>query len=101
MSRDCILFYIRPLVVLKGIYMEIVSARAENCKLVGSKLTEKLSSAKITRDELAKKLGVSRRTIYRWEIGENEIPFLMMLKICVIAGFDLEDFDIREKMTLN
>lgn len=44
----------------------------------------------ISRSELARMLGVDRKTIYRWEKGENTPPDYVVEKVKTILLFSLD-----------
>jgi transcriptional regulator with XRE-family HTH domain len=39
---------------------------------------------KLTLDELAAQLGVSRMTVWKWERGQHAIPHLLDLALCCL-----------------
>ena len=49
------------------------------------------TSAGLTQQELADKLGVSRRMIIDWESGKREMRPAYLYAICQITGFSVND----------
>lgn len=62
-----------------------------NQQKIGSFLKELRNGKKLTQEQLAEKLGVSRRTVSRWETGSN-MPDLDIL----IEMTDYYEVDLRE-----
>lgn len=62
-----------------------------NQQKIGTFLKELRNEKKLTQDQLAEKLGVSRRTVSRWETGSN-MPDLDIL----IEMADYYEVDLRE-----
>lgn len=65
--------------------------RVMNQQKIGTFLKELRNEKKLTQDQLAEKLGVSRRTVSRWETGSN-MPDLDIL----IEMADYYEVDLRE-----
>ena len=45
----------------------------------------------LSREELAKKLGVSRQTIFRWESGKRVPDLIVCVKIAKILEIELSE----------
>lgn len=60
-------------------------------KKIGSFLRELRKEKGFTQDELAEKMGVSRKTVSRWETGNNLPDISLLVKLA-----DLYDIDVRE-----
>jgi len=63
---------------------------------IGQYLKELRKSKNLTQEELSEKLGVSRRSVSRWETGSN-LPDLDLL----IELADFYDVDLRDMLTGN
>ena len=48
-------------------------------------------SAGYTQEELAKKLGVTRNTVNKWENGKIKLNTTNLYAICLVTGFDPAD----------
>ena len=48
-------------------------------------------NAGLTQEEAAKSIGVTKNTIYRWEIGVSSPPFKRLHTICEVYGVDSLD----------
>lgn len=48
-------------------------------------------SAGYTQEELAKKLGISRDTVAKWESGKLKIRTINLFAVCKVTGFDPAD----------
>jgi DNA-binding XRE family transcriptional regulator len=46
---------------------------------------------KISRDVIAKEIGVAGQTIYEWENGNRQPNFINVLKFCKYLGLTLDD----------
>lgn len=46
---------------------------------------------KISRDVLAKSIGVAGQTIYEWENGNRQPSFLNVVKFCEYLGLTIDD----------
>lgn len=49
------------------------------------------TSAGYTQEELAKKLGISRDTVIKWENGKIKIKPVNLFAFCHVTGFDEDD----------
>lgn len=58
-------------------------------------------NAKLTQAELAKKMGVSRETVFAWENGKREMRAAYLCMFCSITGFDVRDIILPEVSTLS
>lgn len=58
--------------------------------LLGEKIKQKRIEKNMSRAELAKKSGVSLRTIENWEYGISQPRSLKVLKICEILDIKLD-----------
>lgn len=81
----CVLLYINYKLSRKG------DVGAMDQQKIGTFLKELRNEKKLTQEQLAEKLGVSRRTVSRWETGIN-MPDLDIL----IEMADYYDVDLRE-----
>lgn len=50
----------------------------------------------LTQEELAKKVGVSETTIWKWETGKAEPRFSQVKKICDICQVNIDDIFMPE-----
>lgn len=48
-------------------------------------------NAGLTQQELAEKLGVTRKSIQNWELGKTQIRKANFIALCTITGFNQED----------
>lgn len=48
-------------------------------------------NAKLTQEELAKKMGVSRQSVLDWENGKREMKPAYLYMFCGITGFKEDD----------
>lgn len=58
---------------------------------IGAFLKELRNEKNLTQEQLAEKLGVSRRTVSRWETGNNMPDFAILIEMA-----DYYDVDLRE-----
>lgn len=56
-------------------------------------------SAKLTQQQLADKMGVSRQTVIKWEAGKCEMKPAYLYMFCGITGFDEDDILLPQKST--
>lgn len=54
-------------------------------------------NAKLTQEELAEKMGVSRKTICNWESGKKSMRKSNLIAFCTITGFSEEDLFLPGK----
>ena len=54
-------------------------------------------NAKLTMDELAKILGVSKTTIYNWENGKSEPTLSQLRKISELSGIPMDFIFVPDK----
>lgn len=48
-------------------------------------------NADLTQQELAEKLGVTRKSIQNWELGKKRIKKANFIAFCTVTGFNPED----------
>lgn len=48
-------------------------------------------NTKLTQEELARKMGVSRQSVFDWEKGKREIKPAYLYMFCGITGFSEDD----------
>lgn len=60
------------------------------------RLRQRLSRSRITQEELADRLGVSRITINRYINGQTIPSALMLKKISLVLGCDINEFFYKE-----
>lgn len=60
---------------------------------VGKKIKEFRKSKKITQNEMAKRLGISRVSYIQYENSKRDIPFSLLPKICKILDIKISDLD--------
>ena len=58
--------------------------------LLGEKIKQKRIENNISRTELAKRAGVSLRTLENWEYGISQPRSLKVLKVCEILDINLD-----------
>ena len=58
--------------------------------LLGEKIKQKRIENSISRTELAKRAGVSLRTLENWEYGISQPRSLKVLKVCEILDIKLD-----------
>lgn len=51
---------------------------------------------KLTQEQLSKKMGVSTKTIYRWETGKTDPKFYQYIKLLLILGKNDDNGDSNE-----
>lgn len=56
---------------------------------LGDSLRKARKSANLDQDQLAARLGVSSKTVSRWERDEHQPPFDMMIRVARITGRDI------------
>lgn len=65
-----------------------------------NRLSELVASRR-ERQELARALGVSERTFYRWQIGETAIPDDQKARVCDLFGITLDRLMCRDEEESN
>jgi transcriptional regulator with XRE-family HTH domain len=58
-------------------------------------------NAGFSQESLAHKIGVSKSTISRWEIGSIQIPNNALDDICKICGLEKENIILQERKERN
>ena len=58
-------------------------------------------SAEFTQEQMAAKMGVTRRTISAWETGDTMIGTAQLIAWCTITGFRTEDISLPSESTLS
>ena len=68
---------------------------------MGRKITMKAARANagLTHQEMAEKMGVSRRMIIDWESGKRPIRTSNFIAFCKIAGFETQEIFLPEEST--
>ena len=66
-------------------------------KKIGLFLKELRKGKKITQEELAEKLGVSNRTVSRWETGSNMPDFDVLIELSDFYGVEIKEILEGEK----
>lgn len=56
-------------------------------------------NTKLTQEELAKKMGVSRQSVIDWESGKREMRTPYLYLFCNITGFSEDDILLPSKST--
>lgn len=56
---------------------------------IGEIVKKQRMNKKISQEELAEKVGVTRKTIYQWEKGEQEITITHADKLCKALGIKI------------
>lgn len=46
----------------------------------------------LTQDELARKIGVSRSAVQKWESGKSDMRVSQLKAIAEVTGFSMDDF---------
>lgn len=54
---------------------------------------------RLTQEQLAKKMGVSRETVVAWETGKRPIKTAYFYLFCKVTGFSEDDIILPEKST--
>ena len=77
---------------------------AEFCFEVGERIRKKRLQRKMSRETLAKIVGVHRNSIWRWEEGDAPMPLWYFLQVCyalqipyfsMLPGEDLRNSELR------
>lgn len=53
---------------------------------------------RMTQAEVAKKIGVSKRTIMKWENNETSPTGIQLMKLCEIYDVELNDIFLPDKL---
>ena len=69
---------------------------ARKVTLAGARVT-----AKLTQEQMAVKMGVTRRTISAWENGDTAIGTAQLIAWCTLTGFKTEDISLPSESTLS
>lgn len=56
-------------------------------------------NAKLTQEELAQKMGVSRQSVFDWENGKREMKPAYLYMFCGITGFTEDDILLPKIIT--
>ena len=56
-------------------------------------------NTRLTQQELADKMGVSRATVNNWETGKTEMKAAYLYMFCGITGFTEDEILLPEKST--
>lgn len=56
-------------------------------------------NTRLTQQELADKMGVSRATVNNWETGKTEMKTAYLYMFCGITGFTEDEILLPEKST--
>ncbi len=62
-----------------------------NQKIIGCYITQKRRSQNLTQDQLAEKLGVSNKTISKWENGKCMPDYSIIQKLCEVLRVTLPE----------
>lgn len=68
---------------------------------IGNIIRNMRLSAKLTQEELGKKLGLAYNTISSYERGNSQPDFNTILKIAHVCNYDLKIFDRKTKKLLD
>lgn len=63
-----------------------------NQKRIGIFIAECRKEKKLTQEQLADKLGVTNRSVSRWENGKNMPDYSILKELCSILGIDINEF---------
>ena len=66
------------------------------CKINGKKLGELRSNAGVSREELAKEIGLSKSSVYNYESGKSEPTEETMDKICLVLNISKDDIKVHD-----
>jgi len=66
--------------------------------MFGKNLRELRNANELTRNALAKKLGVSMQSIYDWEIGKHETDFVTLIKIADYFDVSIDELLGRKEL---
>lgn len=58
-------------------------------------------NAKLTQEEMANKLGITRQTYAAWESGKAEMKTAFFIAFCQITGFSVDDIFLPSESTEN
>lgn len=68
---------------------------------IGKFIAELRKSNNMTQSELAEKLGVSNKSVSRWETGKNMPDVSMFIPLCELLGISVNEFIIGERIEEN
>ena len=68
---------------------------------IGKFIASLRKKQKLTQEQLAEKLGVTSKSISRWENGKNMPDYSILKELCNILGIDVNEFLSGEKIEKN
>lgn len=72
------------------VYPNIVNTRKEGADMTQITLRAARVNAGLTLKEVAKKLGVTERTVGNWEKGSTNIPAKELIALCTIYAISID-----------
>lgn len=78
----------------KRLIEKIKKEKEENIKKsIGEKIKKYRKNLGLTQIELAEKVGVKSLSILKYEKGERDIPFSLLVKICNVLNINIKEFE--------
>lgn len=68
---------------------------------IGKFISNLRKEKKLTQEQLAKKLGVTNKSVSRWENGKNMPDYSILKELCSTLGIDFNEFLSGEKIEKN
>ena len=68
---------------------------------IGKFIANLRKEKKLTQEQLAEKLGVTSKSVSRWENGKNMPDYSILKELCNILGIDVNEFLSGEKIEKN
>ena len=72
------------------VYPNLVNTRKEGADMTRITLRAARVNAGLTLKEVAKKLGVTERTVSNWEKGSTSIPAKELIALCTIYAISID-----------
>lgn len=66
-------------------------------EILGKKLQDMRERKNISREEMGKKLGITRQAVFNYEKGIREIDAVKLIKFCKICNYNANDL-VKEMM---
>lgn len=68
---------------------------------IGKFIAERRKDCGMTQSEMAEKLGVSNKSVSRWETGKNMPDISLFIPLCDLLGITVNEFIIGERIVSN